>query len=226
MQNPAADWRTELVRLREAGTPHVLVTVVRVKGSTPREVGARMIVVPESADARPIGTIGGGHLELQAITEAFEMARGQAGRPPEVVTYPLCEKSGQCCGGSIDLLYEAFGHEPELVVFGAGHVGQAVARVMAGTPFTVHLVDERKEWITSNDIPDSTRRHAEHPSSYIERVGRGPKHIIFEVYRNEQEKINFCNWQLTSHAFYTPKEWEWLFQQAGYTGDYSYIWFE
>lgn len=60
----------------------------------------------------------------------------------------------------------------------------------------------------------------------IERVGRGSKHIIIETYRNEREKVNLLYWQLTCRAFLTLKEWEWLFAQAGYTGDYSYIVFE
>jgi ubiquinone/menaquinone biosynthesis C-methylase UbiE len=60
----------------------------------------------------------------------------------------------------------------------------------------------------------------------IERVARGPKHIIIETYRNEQEKANLLYWQLTCRSFYTPAEWEWFFAQAGYTGDYSYIVFE
>lgn len=60
----------------------------------------------------------------------------------------------------------------------------------------------------------------------IERVGRGPKHIIIESYRDEREKANLLYWQLTCRSFYTPQEWEWIFAQAGYTGDYSYIVFE
>ncbi|MGD0091861.1 MAG: class I SAM-dependent methyltransferase [Planctomycetota bacterium] len=60
----------------------------------------------------------------------------------------------------------------------------------------------------------------------IERVGRGSKHIIIESYRNEREKANLLYWQLTCRSFYTPQEWEWIFAQAGYTGDYSYIVFE
>ena len=60
----------------------------------------------------------------------------------------------------------------------------------------------------------------------IERVGSGGKHIIIETYRNEREKMNLLYWQLTCRAFLTPKEWEWLFEQTGYTGDYSYITFE
>jgi ubiquinone/menaquinone biosynthesis C-methylase UbiE len=60
----------------------------------------------------------------------------------------------------------------------------------------------------------------------IERVSRGPKHIVIESYRNEKEKANLLYWQLTCRTFYSPEEWEWFFKQAGYTGDYSYIVFE
>lgn len=60
----------------------------------------------------------------------------------------------------------------------------------------------------------------------IERVSRGAKHIVVETYRNEREKVNFLYWQLTCRSFYSPKEWEWFFQQAGYTGDHSYITFQ
>ncbi len=60
----------------------------------------------------------------------------------------------------------------------------------------------------------------------IERVGRGPKHITIESYRNEREKANLLYWQLTCRSFYSPQEWEWFFQQAGYSGDYGYIVFE
>jgi ubiquinone/menaquinone biosynthesis C-methylase UbiE len=60
----------------------------------------------------------------------------------------------------------------------------------------------------------------------IERVGRGGKYIVVEAYRNEREKANLLYWQLTCRAFHTPQEWEWIYQQAGYTGDYGYITFE
>ncbi len=60
----------------------------------------------------------------------------------------------------------------------------------------------------------------------VERVGRGAKHIIIESFRNEREKANLLYWQLTCRSFYSPDEWEWIFKQTGYTGDYSYIVFE
>ncbi len=60
----------------------------------------------------------------------------------------------------------------------------------------------------------------------IERVGRRDKYVVVESYRNEQEKVNLLYWQLTCRTFYSPREWEWVFQQAGYTGDHSHIFFE
>lgn len=60
----------------------------------------------------------------------------------------------------------------------------------------------------------------------IERVARGPKYVVVEAYRNEREKVNLMYWQLTCRAFHTPEEWEWIFKQTGYTGDYGYIYFE
>jgi ubiquinone/menaquinone biosynthesis C-methylase UbiE len=60
----------------------------------------------------------------------------------------------------------------------------------------------------------------------IERVGRKHKYICVESYRNEDEKTNLLYWQLTCEMFCTPQEWDWWFKQTGYTGDYSFIYFE
>lgn len=60
----------------------------------------------------------------------------------------------------------------------------------------------------------------------IERVSRGGKYICVEAYRNEREKVNLMYWQLTCRAFHTPEEWEWIFAETGYTGDYEFITFE
>ncbi len=60
----------------------------------------------------------------------------------------------------------------------------------------------------------------------IQRVGKRHKYICVEAYRKEEEKANLLYWQLTCRAFHTPAEWEWIFSQAGYDGDYSFIYFE
>jgi xanthine dehydrogenase accessory factor len=95
------DWVEELQRLRCDGKPAVLVTVASVKGSAPREPGAKMIVTA----AGLCGTIGGGHLEHKAIGIARDqLAAGAAGG--ELRRFPLGASLGQCCGGLVNLLFE------------------------------------------------------------------------------------------------------------------------
>jgi protein-L-isoaspartate(D-aspartate) O-methyltransferase len=60
----------------------------------------------------------------------------------------------------------------------------------------------------------------------IERVGKANKYIVMDSYRTEQEKVNLMYWQLTCECFFTQEEWEWLFRQCGYTGDYGLVFFE
>jgi len=59
----------------------------------------------------------------------------------------------------------------------------------------------------------------------IERVGRGGKYVLMDGYRTEQEKVNLLYWQLTCECFFTPREWEWLFQKTGYSGDFACVFF-
>lgn len=59
----------------------------------------------------------------------------------------------------------------------------------------------------------------------MERVGK-QKYLVVESYRNELEKVNLMCWVLTGECFFGPKEWEWWFEYAGYTGDHSFIYFE
>lgn len=60
----------------------------------------------------------------------------------------------------------------------------------------------------------------------MERVGKKNKYLCVESYRSEEEKANLLYWQVTCEAFCTPEEWKWWFKQTGYTGDYSFIYFE
>ena len=68
--------------------------------------------------------------------------------------------------------------------------------------------------------------HLEKALQEIERVSRANSYIVVESYRNEKEKANLLYWQLTCECFFTPQEWEWIYRKSGYTGDYSFIYFE
>lgn len=60
----------------------------------------------------------------------------------------------------------------------------------------------------------------------IERVCKGHKFLSVDSYRTEQEKVNLMYWQVTCECFYTPQEWEWIFAESGYTGDYEPVLYE
>lgn len=98
-------WLAHLLAKLEAGQPQVLITVVRALGSVPRDPGARMWVGPDST----VDTIGGGHLEWQAIARARDMLQ-QANTSRDVVRYALGPSLGQCCGGVVWLAFERLDH--------------------------------------------------------------------------------------------------------------------
>ena len=139
---PQQDWITSLSSLREAGRACAMVTVTEVRGSAPREPGARMII----AEGRLVwGTIGGGNLEKMAIEQAQAFI-DEHGRHTESVSFPLAERVGQCCGGEVTVFFETFAwRRPKVVVFGAGHVGQAFGGLADYLQADVLLVDEREE---------------------------------------------------------------------------------
>ena len=94
------DWIHKVQSLKKQNEAFVLVTVVKCLGSTPRNIGARMIV---SKKNHIFGTIGGGNLEQQAREDALKYLKESQNK---VSQYPLCAKSQQCCGGEVELMYE------------------------------------------------------------------------------------------------------------------------
>ena len=135
-----------LARLaREDG---VLVRVESTQGSAPREAGTWMAVWSEGLT----GTIGGGQLEFQATQEARELLAGRT-EWAGVRRYPLGPSLGQCCGGVVFLRLRRIaaadaaalrGELTELALFGGGHVGAALARLLATLPFAVRWIDSRE----------------------------------------------------------------------------------
>ena len=159
--------------------PAVLVSVALTQGSAPREAGAWMAVFPD----RLIGTVGGGHLEYQAIAQArAQLAAAQparAAQAPVRQRFALGPSLGQCCGGVVFLDFEPVSARdaPALALrlraaltpvalFGGGHVGQALVRVLARLPFFVTWVDSR-EAVFPATLPAQARCE---PSEPVQRA--------------------------------------------------------
>src|SRR5688572_15768775 len=142
-----------IAEIEASGGRAALVTVVRATGSTPREAGARMLVLPDGSIE---GTIGGGRIEQTAIEEAVAAIADQR---PRFVEHKLTQELGMCCGGSIVLFIEPILSAPRLIVFGAGHVGAALTRMAAQAGFVVHVADEREELLMVERLPEARMLH-------------------------------------------------------------------
>jgi xanthine dehydrogenase accessory factor len=136
-------WLAELSRLEVEGTAAVLVTVLRTEGSSPREAGAKLVVTAESL----FGTVGGGNLEATAVGLARELLSSSApGHGPVLREFPLGPALGQCCGGAVTLLFELLAPARwRVALFGAGHVGTALVRILGGLACRVDWIDERSD---------------------------------------------------------------------------------
>ncbi len=138
---------------RLATEPAVLVTVAAAHGSVPREEGAWMVVFARGE----LGTVGGGQLEWQAMAQSRQALQGLAVLPPQQ-RVALGPSLGQCCGGAVELSFEAISAKDlpvlqqrllpmlrPVALFGGGHVGRALVDVLSRLPFAVRWIDSRDE---------------------------------------------------------------------------------
>lgn len=169
------------------GEEVALVTIVSANGSVPQRVGAKMLVY---GDGRMVGTIGGGCYENEALWKAREALKT---RKACTVRYELADdfaaESGLICGGQMEIFIEPIEPAPALYIFGAGHVGQFVARAAHDAGFQVHVIDDREKFanrerfpdiagVIVDDIPTWLQKTALPSSAYAVIVTRGHRHDL------------------------------------------------
>jgi xanthine dehydrogenase accessory factor len=181
---------------RLATRPALLVQVHATSGSVPREVGAWMAVFDDAV----VGTIGGGQLELRAIEEARRRLAGATGEP--LRRHPLGPALGQCCGGVVELRFEAVSasHLPvlrerlapvqtPLALFGGGHVGKALVRVLAPLPFAVTWIDSRDEIFPADVPPGVACEHSDPVQAAVPSLAPGSQVLIMSFSHAEDLDI-------------------------------------
>jgi xanthine dehydrogenase accessory factor len=149
---PDRTWLDAVARLRAAREPGVLVTVAAVRGHAPRAAGAKLV----AGAHRTWGSIGGGNLEAVAIDRARQMLADQA-TSPEMMESALSDKvpyqrGVQCCGGTVTVLFEPLPVVPAVAIFGVGHVGLELARILARQDIDLHLIDTRPEQLADDRL--------------------------------------------------------------------------
>ncbi|MBM4397515.1 MAG: XdhC family protein [Deltaproteobacteria bacterium] len=154
-----------IAALRAAGTPFVIATVIGTRGSTPRKVGAKMIV---GGDGGLDGTVGGGMVEHKVV----ERARALLAAPAvERFEWDLASEDagGMVCGGRMEFLLEPFQVRPAAFVFGAGHVGEALSPVLLRLGFAVTVADDRAELLAADRLPGARLEHGD-PAALAARL--------------------------------------------------------
>ncbi|MEE9332869.1 MAG: xanthine dehydrogenase accessory protein XdhC [Granulosicoccaceae bacterium] len=138
------DWVSALQQAKSDAVACVLVSIVKVEGSAPRGVGARLVVGPYfQAD-----TIGGGSLEHKAIERARRMLVTDRPARSETHQFSLGRQLSQCCGGRVTLQFDVIpASQVMLHVFGAGHVAAALANIVAQLPWHTTFYDFREDWL-------------------------------------------------------------------------------
>ena len=174
----------EIARINADGEEAALATVIAASGSTPREIGAKMLV---RGDGSIVGSIGGGSLEAKVIKQALSVIkRGQ----PQRFQYNLTAEEGELgmiCGGDTEVFIEPVLSSSTLLIFGAGHISLALAKIGKLIGFKVAVIDDRSEFANQARFPEADLILTEdfnaafskltiNKSSYIVIVTRGHQH--------------------------------------------------
>lgn len=158
-------WK-DCLDLHEKGESFVVVTLVAARGSSPQDPGAKIVV---STNGLHAGTVGGGKVELAAIKKALSILEGHNENPPETVIWNLQTEIGMSCGGEVTLLFEHFMIKQwPIVIFGAGHVAQALTRILNKLNCHVTCIDSREEWLSKLEGV-KTIHHAD-PSELVKEI--------------------------------------------------------
>lgn len=178
-------------RLTENGESFVVVTQTGTRGSAPQDPGAKIVVTRQGLH---FGTVGGGKVEAHCIKKSLGILDSEKELPPEYVTYNLQRDIKMSCGGEASFLFEHFHtkHWP-IVVFGAGHIAQALTRVLSKLHCSVTCIDSREEWVSRlegvkgvvHPDPKETVKDL-HPKSFFISMTMGHAHdvpILAEISR-------------------------------------------
>lgn len=145
----------EILRLRSEGKTAALATVIRVTGFTPGKLLFKMLVYP---NRETLGTVGGGAFEGRVISEALAVINTQDAKVFDF-EFQGCNSAmtddQQICGGKMEVFIEPIMVKPTLYIIGAGHIGQALAKIGKTIGFKVIVVDDREEFANREKLPDA-----------------------------------------------------------------------
>lgn len=180
--------------LLASGAPFVAVTVVDTLGSTPQDRGSKMLV---TAEGRVFGTVGGGKIEVRALQEAQALLADPSAPKTRFFQWSLEKDIGMTCGGIVRVYFETFNVARwNIVVFGAGHVANALVDILTRLDCRIVCIDPRPEWlerlpssskltrVLSTDMPSEVARLPENAFVVLMTMGHTTdRPILIEILR-------------------------------------------
>ena len=191
----------EALRGINRGETIALVTIVGTKGSTPREVGAKMVV---GKDGLISGTIGGGITEAKVIEETKQALREGKGK---LLTYHLTKEAaaldeGATCGGDMKVFIDVLQPKEEILIFGAGHISVYVSKLAKMVGFKVTIIDDRKEFANQDRFPEADEIIAEDTEKALRNLNIAPSTYIIIVTRGHFKDEEVLGSVIRSNAAY------------------------
>ncbi len=145
----------EIIDKLNAGQSFVLATIIETIGSSPRRIGAKMLVFPDGSIS---GSIGGGTFEKLVIEDSLQLLNSSSRHLLKHYSFSKKGKdpTGMSCGGQARVFLEASGRPDNLIIFGGGHIARELARLASGSGFTITVVDDRKDILEAYQPPVTT----------------------------------------------------------------------
>ncbi|HOU23451.1 MAG TPA: XdhC/CoxI family protein [Anaerolineae bacterium] len=166
-----------------SGEPGCLLTLIEVRGSTPREVGTKMLL---RADGSTVGTIGGGPMEAAALLEARQALTEGTSRTSYYSLEGTSSTDLGVCGGDARVFIEVLRPKPTLLIAGAGHVGQPMALFGQQLGFRVVVADDRAEFANAERFPGADQLIVGPYEELRRRVEPGPRTYIVIATRGHE----------------------------------------
>src|SRR4030042_1253511 len=190
----------EVMKMKAEGKSAPLATIIGTKGSTPREMGAKMLIQEEG---KILGTIGGGCMEAEVWQEAVNVMAAETPRTIHLdLTGKQAEESGMICGGVMDIYIEPLVPTPRVFIFGGGHISLFVAMMSAMVGFQVVVVDDRPQFANKERFPEAEEVIAEEVPLALPKLKVNKASYIVIVTRGHSYDREVLEWAVDTEARY------------------------
>ncbi|MFB3886493.1 MAG: XdhC family protein [Thermodesulfobacteriota bacterium] len=195
----------EILKIKSEGESAAVATIISIKGSTPREVGSKMLI---RSDGSILGSVGGGNLEALVCQEALKAMKEGASK---VLHFDLTGErflegesieTGMICGGNVDVYIEPILSESTLYIFGAGHISLYLSKMSKMVGFKVAVIDERDAFANKERFPEADELYAEDFQAVFPKLKLRKPYYIVIVTRGHRYDQEVLEWAVRTEAMY------------------------